>query len=464
MTTDWLPPILVKEFRQGLKSRGFSVGFLGMQGLMVFSMVQYLLALPTDHSYGDLDEANVWFWGMMALITLVVMPVQACHAVSNERKNKTLELIFISRMGPRAVVYGKWMAHAAQMLLVLSAVPPYMIFRYYFGTVDVVKDLALFFLTIGLSLTLLALAVAISAQPERFSRNLVLWPVVLALGFFLFLLFDEILFYDPGGPLLEVGDLLVLVLSFFFFSVFWLEAGSLATFPGGCRTPLLKRLASLGIVLTWIGYAVYRHESFFLLFAYVFLLPMGGESLCEPAPARPGPGGVGFPKRKGQPWFPLRPGWKPAFLFYSCLFLVMGFSIRFIDRDKEIVLINRAMYNILVAPLSLLFLIPHKNEFRIGLYMLIQCTGLVVSVALIMAGLWQYEWGTLAAFLLPVYGLAWALESPRAMPLHHFYDANAFLLLATVMYLFLPLFLLLTLRDEVGLPSPAGKRAVKEAR
>jgi hypothetical protein len=163
-----LNPVVVKEVRQGLKSRGFLLGFGGIQLLMVFSMFRYLDATSTR----DFRDAHALFWFFLGLPLLALIPLRAFNAVQEERKSKTLELVFLTRLTAWNIVAGKWLALFLQCLLTCVAVLPFLVLRYFLGRVELLDDLLLLLALVLGSALLTALGVVLSATQSRVVRAL----------------------------------------------------------------------------------------------------------------------------------------------------------------------------------------------------------------------------------------------------------------------------------------------------
>lgn len=156
---DWLSPILVKELRQGLKSRAFVSIATILQGGMAFLFVLAALSGMAPGS-GALDALNGFFWFMLWVPLVFVTPGRALQAVAEETKLQTLELVQMTRMQSLRIVFGKWIALSSQSLLLVLAVLPYFVLRYFFGGVDLVSDVSNLVSLIALSLLLTAAGLA----------------------------------------------------------------------------------------------------------------------------------------------------------------------------------------------------------------------------------------------------------------------------------------------------------------
>ncbi len=162
---DWLSPILVKELRQGLKSRVFTGSFIVMQVVMIITMGLRLLDQSQSGTGGGSSGFDAFFWAMLWLPLLLLMPTRGLRALSDESRANTFDLVQLTRMTAFRIALGKWLALVAQTLLLVAALLPYAVLRYYFGGVDVMSDLIVIAYMLMASMVLTAGAVALSAAP-----------------------------------------------------------------------------------------------------------------------------------------------------------------------------------------------------------------------------------------------------------------------------------------------------------
>lgn len=178
---DWLSPILVKELRQGLKSRAFVATFIIVQVGMILLVGFQLLTVAGGGERVMLNVFDGFFWAVIWIAMLVLMPARGLTAVSEEVKANTLDLVQLTRLSAFRIVFGKWIALVSQTLLLVAAILPYAVLRYFFGEVDVVKDMTNIGLLLLVSLALTAGAIALSSVhlAVRIIVLLVLFPTLL---------------------------------------------------------------------------------------------------------------------------------------------------------------------------------------------------------------------------------------------------------------------------------------------
>jgi len=257
---DWLSPILVKELRQGLKSRAFvSIATL-LQGGMAFMFVLAALSGMKPGS-GAVDALNGFFWFMLWIPLVIVMPSRALQAISDETKLQTLELVQMTRMQSLRIVFGKWIALSAQSLLLVLAILPYFVLRYFFGGVDLVAEFTSLLTLIGLSLLLTAAALAGSTL----KTGLRVVAVVVVGGFILvsgqayaFVSFGGRSFFGfsaPGDALLE-GLCYALILAAYVLFFLLQAAGHLST-QAESYSPKKRVLGLVSVLVVFAAWIVH---------------------------------------------------------------------------------------------------------------------------------------------------------------------------------------------------------------
>jgi hypothetical protein len=132
---DGLNPMVVKELRQGVKSRGF---------LLAFGVIQVLFLLGTLAGAAGSDDAMQGFmWPALGIIFLLIQPIRGLVQLRGEWKRGALELVQVSHLTPWQIVAGKWMALAAEAGLLVVSILPYFLVRYYLGGREILVDTAI---------------------------------------------------------------------------------------------------------------------------------------------------------------------------------------------------------------------------------------------------------------------------------------------------------------------------------
>ncbi|MEE8452283.1 MAG: hypothetical protein V3R99_10225 [Thermoguttaceae bacterium] len=151
---DYLNPILVKETRQALKSRQFTITF----ALLLFCGWLWSIigvALMPSIWYGSQGmEMFFGYYIILAFPLLVIVPYGAFRSLAGEREDRTYELMSITALGPRQIIRGKLGSAFLQMLVYLSAISPCLAFTYMLRGIDFPTILFILGYTVLASLSL----------------------------------------------------------------------------------------------------------------------------------------------------------------------------------------------------------------------------------------------------------------------------------------------------------------------
>ncbi len=130
---DRLNPVLVRELRQGTRSRAFRVGH-------AFTLVAVAVVAVAIASLGDdLDQGQAFMIALGALwpVILFVVPARAMGSASREMSADLAEHVLLTRLGPGRIVSGHLQAAMAHILITLSLFSPLLALTYLLRGVDV---------------------------------------------------------------------------------------------------------------------------------------------------------------------------------------------------------------------------------------------------------------------------------------------------------------------------------------
>ncbi len=176
--SDKLSPMLVKELRQGLRAKTFVILFLALQALLAVVLLSAIGAAEPERAGRTVSSIIFFFFSLAAL---VAQPLRGVGALHNEIKGNTIDLMVLTRLGAWRIVLGKWVAIVSQTALLLTAIAPYLILRYFFGRMDLFAELLLLGLVFLTSAAFTALTVGLSALPSILIRGLL--PLGIAMYF-----------------------------------------------------------------------------------------------------------------------------------------------------------------------------------------------------------------------------------------------------------------------------------------
>lgn len=166
---DRLSPMLVKELRQGLRARTFVAVFLALQVMLAFVLLVSTAARNHAHA-GTVISSIIFFF--FSLAVLVIQPLRGIGVLHSEIKSNTIELMVLTRLSAWRIVLGKWISIVSQSALLLIAIVPYIMLRYFFGGMNLAAELVLLGLIFATSAAATAVTVGISAIPSILFRGL----------------------------------------------------------------------------------------------------------------------------------------------------------------------------------------------------------------------------------------------------------------------------------------------------
>ncbi|MCC5846883.1 MAG: hypothetical protein JJU29_02230 [Verrucomicrobia bacterium] len=384
MTGDRINPMVVKELRQGLKSRGFVSALILGQLLMVFCMLVYFLILAQSPGRaGDLLGADIFFQAILALCLLVIVPAQACFSLSNERSQKTLELIQLTRLQARNIVLGKNISLLLQSFLLYTAVMPFLVLRYFFGPMSVSGNIQIALGMVGLAVCLTGCGLWISSftgKATRYTLIALMFLHMLVLGVFLM---ERLSYGSFSLTTLEVSLFALFALAYARFYL-WEAISRIA--PVVENHTFRKRLISLAMLLTILVIFWFDPKEEFLFFMLILLTPMCMATLCEPdhplavLHMRP-------QKLSALAHVFRMPGFVSASLFVSAIFLsvfLMGrlrvSPISHHHYSYSVFVFAPVLLNVLLFPIPLLQWRNVPSENRMLAYLIVQLACLILGL------------------------------------------------------------------------------------
>lgn len=258
--SDRLPPMLVKELRQGLRARTFVGVFLSLQ---LFLGIVMLFATTATGLDGAGEAVSRIIFLFFSLAVLVVQPLRAMNALHSEIKTTTIDMMVLTRLNARRIVAGKWAAIVGQTLLLFVSIIPYLILRYFFGGMNLFAELLALGSMFLLSACVTAFNVGLSSNAAIIVRGIL--PLALAVCMCIFLIymmdeFDDFLefFAMERTVFLAVYVGLLIGALYLAWTAFGLGVSAIA--PVSENHSTLNRLITLGTMVL-VGVILYIAEA-----------------------------------------------------------------------------------------------------------------------------------------------------------------------------------------------------------
>lgn len=381
LSSDRLSPILVKELRQGIRSKLFLGAFLIIQLLLFLYGTTLLMS---SNFGGDSSAELAFFWSAIVLPMLILVPAMASQGIEKEIAGKTLDLLLLTRISSYRLVLGKWASVVVQSTLLVTSALPYLMLRYFLGGIDIWNELQWFAILVLASALLAGITMGFWATKVS---KLVKWAGVLVffwLGPYIFV----VLAVSSRGVTSSGSGLVVWVYAFIAMLMMLALAASRIGPPAENHSTQIRllALAAAGAGLTFSS--VQDVEVLSMILAVLILVPSIFGALTEKVRAVPRLYAPFLKRTKLLRWilFPLSPGW-PGGVAFTCLVLVLvpWFPLWFGEFRPEVFVAVAAMF-FYPAALVRNFLRPERQS--LGFYLL----------AIVVLTIPIYIWGAARAF------------------------------------------------------------------
>jgi len=278
---DRLNPILVKETRQSLKSKQFSLWFVLLLIACWITTIGAIAIIGPSIYYVSAGSLLLYvYYVILALPLAVVVPFSAYRSLSSEHEENTRDLLEVSTLTPRQVINGKLGSAALQVTIYLSALAPCIAFTYLLRGVTLVSIALLLayaiFASMGMSMIGLLLAAITRKKYSQVVMSVVLAGALFGVFAGLLTVASDVLAYDPSvfrSPGLWWIQAALLSLFVTTFVIVYAATIALTTFTSANRsTPVRWALFfQQAVFVAWVARLVHHEkppiEALFTVFA-----------------------------------------------------------------------------------------------------------------------------------------------------------------------------------------------------
>lgn len=386
---DLAAPMLVKEMRQDLRTRGFTGVFIWYHAALILSIVVMLAA--QGNVTGSSSEEGAFFWFVVALPALMLIPLRGFMSFHKETKAGALELLFLTRLTAWQVVFGKWASLSLQAILFLMAALPYAFLRFFLGNVSISESLLVFVGLVMGAMLCSAATVAISAlgaaKEERmagfFVGLIAFGPPTLQVGiWYSYFAFGRTVPAWIGLALLLVYGMLGVIVM--------LEVAAWRIAPPSENHAIRLRVIGLGLLLVTGGFSFLPKEATVAALgcAASLMLPIFLTALCEAPRFLLGlfdPFVNGSRLRFHTRWL-FYPGWVSGVIYVVAAAFGFCVLVRIAAANDSWPIIHIAIFalGIIIAPLSLVLLIKKSFSSIFRAYALAQLAIAVSTLFLVI--------------------------------------------------------------------------------
>ncbi len=389
--SDKLNPMLVKELRQGLRGIGFVILFIALQAVLGFILL-ITASIASHENAGHLLSRTIFF--LFSFAVLIVQPLRGISALSSEIKGNTIDLLCLTRLSAWRITFGKWISLVSQSALLLAAVIPYLVLRYFFGDMQIFSELIFLLMIFLISATLTAFTVGFSSIKTNIFR--VLLPILGGMCIFrcIWQIFIgnrysyqevvQIFSFSNSSSLLGVIAFIVMCI---YAGWMCLHIGSAKIAPVAESHSVLQRSISLLMITAALATALITTASAFTLIMLGMFLaipiciicltenPYLAPSIAEPF-VRKGIAG----RLLGR--F-LYPGWATGLLFVMVVFALLQGAMFYYSKtqtslDDGVQINVNAVFAMLFFSIAMTRLLVRKHQNRFGLFILFLSTQFLI--------------------------------------------------------------------------------------
>ncbi|MEZ6133357.1 MAG: hypothetical protein R3C53_00465 [Pirellulaceae bacterium] len=157
-------PIVVKEIRQSLKSKQFTLSFgLTLIVAIAWTLLAISLMVPKIFYLPGGATLLTGFFCILCVPLLVIIPFSAFRSLTAETEDSTFELLSISALSSHQIIYGKMASACLQIVLYLSALAPCIVLTYLLRGISLFSILFLLGMTLLISVSETAVALLLAA-------------------------------------------------------------------------------------------------------------------------------------------------------------------------------------------------------------------------------------------------------------------------------------------------------------
>jgi len=255
--SDWVNPILVKEARQSLKSRQFVVTFMLLLAASWLISLFGMLLGGAEIEFGAVGTHffQLYFY-ILSFAVMVIIPFGCYRSLLAEREQTTYELLSITALSPRQVIWGKLLSAGLQLFIFYSAITPFIAFTSLLQGFDIAQVAYLLVTALFASLLASMAALMVSSMVKQGVWQAIVSMIVLAgllLAFFITvpLTAETQYWFDARSSEFWWTTGLMWLGAASYFALFQQIATAQMTFESDNRASGVRLVCALQVVLLW---------------------------------------------------------------------------------------------------------------------------------------------------------------------------------------------------------------------
>ncbi|MGK2858905.1 MAG: hypothetical protein ACSLFQ_17035 [Thermoanaerobaculia bacterium] len=166
---DAMSPVVVKELRQAVRGRFIVMLLMGFLATQVITMGIALLVGADKAAMADTMAMGrttfLWLLGILLGTCLLCIPLYTGIRLGVERSDSDVDLLFITTIRPRSIIFGKLTSSMLLTLLIFSSSLPFMIFTYFLRGIDMPSIFVLLAMGFLAIMVMVCLAIMLATLP-----------------------------------------------------------------------------------------------------------------------------------------------------------------------------------------------------------------------------------------------------------------------------------------------------------
>lgn len=166
---DAMSPVVVKELRQAVRGRFIVMLLMGFLVTQLVTMGIALLVGADNAAAVDTMAMGrttfLWLLGILLGTCLLCIPLYTGIRLGVERSDTDVDLLFITTIRPRAIVFGKLASSMLLTVLIFAASLPFMVFTYFLRGIDMPSIFILLALGLLSIAVMVCLAIMLATLP-----------------------------------------------------------------------------------------------------------------------------------------------------------------------------------------------------------------------------------------------------------------------------------------------------------
>jgi hypothetical protein len=157
-------PVMLKELRQSVNGKSFRL-LLDLLIVVLFITLYVTLFFINENPFTAGKNLFLIFYLILSIGVLLVIPSLIGTRFFDERKKKTMELLYTSTISPKSIIIGKYLSGVVLTLQFLSICLPFMVICYLMRGIDIFTILTYILIMFILFQPILMFAIFFSTLP-----------------------------------------------------------------------------------------------------------------------------------------------------------------------------------------------------------------------------------------------------------------------------------------------------------